>query len=343
MAVLAAVFVLASCKPSPDLPRGKADPALAGAFDAYVTAVDSIGEEIHSIMIVKKGRVVAEKWFGDHTPDEPHGLWSVSKTFTSMAVGLAVDAGLVRLDDRVMDFFPDQVPAERSAYLEEMTVRHLLTMTCGHAKDPTAAIRDHAENWVEAFLAEPVAFKPGTYFCYNSMGTYLISAIVQKVTGEKLADFLGPRLFEPLGIASPVWEESPQGIDCGGWGLYLKTEDMAKFGQLLLQGGLWKGSRLLPEGWIAEASSRQVDSRPAGTTPEQVLARGLTVENSDWLQGYGYQMWQCRHQGFRADGAYGQYIIVLPEKEAVIAMTAHVKYGMQKEIDQVWDILLPAL
>ena len=149
-------------------------------------------------------------------------------------------------------------------------------------------------------------------------------------------------LFQPLGIDKPRWDESPQGINTGGWGLYLKTEDLAKMGQLLLQGGKWNGRQLVPEEWIREASKAQVPCQPAGMKPDQVEKAGLTKENSDWVQGYGYQMWRCRHNAFRADGANGQYILVLPDQDAVIAVTANIG-NMQGEINLIWDYILPAL
>jgi CubicO group peptidase (beta-lactamase class C family) len=171
------------------------------------------------------------------------------------------------------------------------------------------------------------------------MATYVLSAIVQKVTGEKVIDYLYPRLFRPLGIVGATWQESPQGINTGGWGLYLKTEDLAKMGQLFLQKGEWNGRQLLPAEWIEAASSAQVESLPAGVRRENLKVK---AKDSDWLQGYGYQMWRCRHNAYRADGAAGQYIIVMPDQNAVIAITANLG-DMQAEINLVWKYLLPAL
>ena len=347
---LAVLLPASGCQPSSrHLPRAAAAPALAEAVAGYVAAVDSIEEDIFSLMVLQDGKVRAEHYFDAHTPDDRYPMHSVSKTFTSMAVGMAVEEGLFSIDDKVVSFFPDKLPAGPSAWLQQMTVRDLLTMSCGHEWDPTGRIRNDKSvpagqnDWIARFLDEPLAFEPGTYFCYNSLCTYLLSAIVQQKSGEKLLDFLRPRLFEPLDIDAPEWDESPAGITCGGWGLHLKTEDMAKFGQLLLDGGRWKGRKLIPAHWITEASSRQVDCRPAGTDPESVKERGLTVENSDWLQGYGYQIWRCRHNAYRAAGMNGQFIVVLPDKNAVMVVTAKVKFGMQKELQMLWDYLLPAL
>ena len=212
-----------------------------------------------------------------------------------------------------------------------MTVRDLLTMTCGHDEEPS--FRGDADiDWVQAFLAQPVVHEPGTFYLYNSLGTYVLSAIVQQVTGEKVVDYLNTRLFEPLHIDKPMWEESPQGINCGGWGLYLKTEDLAKMGQLLLQKGQWNGQQIIPEEW----------SINPGTRIEQAEERGMTKETSDWMQGYGYQMWRCRPGCFRADGARGQYIIVVPDKNAVITITSNVG-DLQGELNLVWNNILPVL
>lgn len=345
---LTACLAVTACNDSiVDLPRGRTPQALRDAVDAFVEATISKPEaphhiDLHSIMVLKHGKVLEERWFNGAGPDIPHTMWSVSKTFTSAAAGLAIDEGLLRLDDKVVGFFPESLPEEVSDNLAAMTVRDLLTMNCGQDTE-APVLRQSAEgNWVEAFLAHPVPHVPGSYFVYNSMGTYMVSAIVQKVTGQKVNDYLESRLWEPLHIEKPSWDESPQGINCGGWGLSLRTEDMAKMGQLLLQGGRWNGRQVLPAGWVREMSSFQVPSVPAGTRPEQAQERGLTKENSDWMQGYGYQMWLTRHNGFRADGAYGQYILVFPQKDAVLVLTTDSDL-YQEYLDIAWEHLLNVL
>lgn len=327
--------------------RGKATPELEAAFSAYINEIDSTGEGIHSVMILKNGKVVEEKFFGDWTPDKPHTMWSVSKSFTATAVGLAISDGLLTTDTKVLSIFPEYTNISEDSLqnerLSEMTVRDLLTMSCGHDADPTGAVKGQGEEWLPFFFKWPLNHEPGTYFCYNSVGTYVLSAIVQKLTGQKTLDYLQERLFDPLSIEKPEWEESPQGINCGGWGLSLKTEDMAKFGQMMLQEGQWNGKQIVPKEWVEEMSSYKVESRPAGVTPEQVIENGWKKEDSDWLQGYCYQMWRCRHNAYRADGAFGQYIIVIPDKQAVVALTSNTKLGMQSELDAIWKHLLPAL
>ena len=327
------------------LPRSTPSKKLEKAMGKYLEAVKNAGQDLHSIMIVQHGNVLAEKWMSEGKEDEPHVLNSVSKTFTASAIGFAIAEGKLKLTDKVISFFPDQLPANISENLEAMTIHDLLTMTCGHDGDLRSnerAARNADKGWVEQFLAYPVDHKPGTFFVYNSPGTYMLSAIVQKVTGEKLVDYLYPRLFRPLGIVNVKWQESPEGINCGGWGLYLKTEDLAKMGQLFLQKGKWDGQQVLPEEWIAEASAKQVASFPAGMDPEAAKKSKFSENTNDWMQGYGYQMWRCRHNAYRADGADGQYILIIPEKDAVIAVTAHIG-DMQAELDLIWKYLLPAL
>ena len=341
----ATVLLAAACAPKDgSLPRKKASEAMDKAFAEYLAATKEAKEDIHSIMVLQHGKVLEETWMGEGAPDKPHTLFSVSKTFTSTAVGFAVSEGLLKVTDKVIDFFPDKLPAEVSENLAAMTIHDLLTMNCGHDTEPSRIFRsnDPDADWIKSFLDWPVPHKPGTYYVYNSFGTFMLSAIVTKVTGQKVVDYLQPRLFDPLSIDPPQWDENPQGINCGGWGLYLKTEDLAKMGQCILGGGKYRGKQVIPADWVKQMTARQVDSVPSGTRPEQAAERGLTVENSDWVQGYGYQMWRCRHNAVRADGANGQYIIVIPDKDAVVAVTANLG-NMQEEINLIWDHILPAL
>ena len=324
-----------------DLPRAETPDSVALAMDTFFQEAASDSMDIHSVMIVRDGSVIFSRWQSEGMDTVPHVLHSVSKTFTATAVGLAIADGKMALTDKVTDYFPDKLPAEVSDNLKAMTVRDLLTMTCGHDVEPSGQ-RGQDADWVQAFLAQPVVHEPGTFYLYNSLGTYMLSAIVQKVTGEKVVDYLDARLFQPLHIEKPKWEESPQGINCGGWGLFLKTEDLAKMGQLLLQKGEWNGQQIIPAEWVAEMSKKQVESINPGTRIEQAEERGMTVETSDWMQGYGYQMWRCRPGCFRADGARGQYIIVVPDKNAVIAITSD-NGDLQGELNLVWKNILPVL
>lgn len=209
-----------------------------------------------------------------------------------------------------------------------MKVRHLLSMSCGH--DTESKIIDNAPT-VKQFLAHPVPHQPGTHFQYNTLGSYVLSAIVTKVAGQNSVDFLKPRLFEPMGIENPKWAASPEGPSLGGYGLYLCTEDIAKFGQLYLQKGKWHGKQLLPEAWVEEATSKHVANEQASHSKIGV----------DWTQGYGFQFWRCTHNAFRGDGRAGQLCLVIPEKDMVVAMTAEAN-AFQTQMNAVWDHLYPA-
>jgi CubicO group peptidase (beta-lactamase class C family) len=304
----------------------------SGLLD-FANAIDASKLNVHSMMVLRHGQVVAEGWWAPYAPQYKHTLYSLSKSFTSTAVGLAVAEGKLKVEDKVVSFFPKEAPATVSANLAAMRVKDLLTMSTGHDKDTTPALRDGGSNsWVQTFLAQPVDHEPGTHFVYNSGATYMLSAIVQKLTGQPILTYLKPRLFGPLGIEGEDWEVSPQGINTGGWGLRLKTEDIAKFGQLYLQKGVWNGKRLISEAWINDATRFEVQSA-GGKRPK---------EENDWLQGYGYQFWRCRNDAYRGDGAFGQYCIVLPKEDAVVAMTSETA-DMQAVLDAVWNHILPAL
>ena len=313
------------------LPRSipEAQGVASTAILNFVEAVDKDVHELHSFMLLRHGNVVAEGWWSPYQPEYPHVLFSLSKSFTSTAIGLAVAEGLLSINDKVIDFFPKDKPRKVSENLAQMRVRQLLAMCTGHDHDTTGHLWQARDgNWVRAFLARPVKFKPGTHFLYNTGATYMLSAIIQKITGVTLLEYLTPRLLEPLGIEDATWQTCPRGINTGGFGLNVKTEDIARFGQLYLQKGMWNGRRLIAEEWIAEASARQVSN---GCIPE-----------SDWDQGYGYQFWRCRHNMYRGDGAFGQYCVVMPDQDAVLAITGGLG-DMQQVLSLAWDHLLPGM
>jgi CubicO group peptidase (beta-lactamase class C family) len=312
------------------LPRSTPeDQGLSGAaLDAFVAALDTSEPEIQTVMLLQHGHVVLEEEWSPYRLADPHLLFSVSKSFTSTAVGLSIDAGLLTLDDKVISFFEaDDLPETISDNLAAMTVRHLLTMTTGHSEDTVAALsRDR--RMVKIFLGLDVEHEPGTVFVYNSGATYMLSAILQRLTGERLLDYLKPRLFEPLGITEATWQVSREGITVGGWGLSINTESLAKFGQLLLQHGAWEGKQLVPAEWYEAATSKQVPND--------------NQENPDWQQGYGFQFWRGRNNTYRGDGAFGQFVMVLPDHDAALIITSATR-DMQAIVDTVWDDLLPAL
>ena len=309
------------------LPRST--PAAEGVGPAairdWIEALETQNLETHGIMVLRHGSVIAEGWWAPYGPCEPQLLYSLTKSFTATGIGFAVEDGLVDLDDRVIDLFPDALPAEVSDNLAAMRVRHCLTMSVGQSEDLGVDMEPYKGDWARGFMARPVPFAPGTHFLYNSTASNMLSLIVQKVSGQTLQDYLRPRLFDPLGINGECWEHG-FGHTMGGWGLSLTLEDVTKFGLLYLQDGVWEGLRVLPAGWVQMATQSHVQNQS---------------ETPDWAQGYGFQFWRSRHNSFRGDGAFGQFCLVLPELDAVVAI--HGGGGdMQKTLNAVWDHLLPA-
>jgi CubicO group peptidase (beta-lactamase class C family) len=334
LVVLAALPGVAAptADPAPgSLPRSapEAQGISSGALLGFIDEAEQKLDALHSFMLVRHGQVVAEGWWAPYAADEPHMMYSLSKSFTSTAVGLAIAEGKLTVDDPVLKFFPDEAPATPSANLKAMRVRDLLTMSTGHHDEDIQKFPySGEESVVKEFLARPVVHKPGTFFVYNTPASYMLSAIVQKVTGQTVLDYLRPRLFDPLGIADPTWEASKQGVSMGGFGLSVRTEDIARFGQLYLQKGQWQGRQLLPAAWVETATARHMSN---GSSP-----------TSDWEQGYGYQFWRSRHGFYRGDGAHGQFCLILPQYDTVIAITSGTR-DMGSVMNLVWDRLVPAL
>jgi CubicO group peptidase (beta-lactamase class C family) len=317
---------------APPLPRSapEAQGIPCGAIVAFVDAVEAAGLELHGFVLLRRGAVVAEGYWEPYRADRPHMQFSLAKSFTSTAIGLLVGEGRLSIDDGVLALFPDLAPAEPSENLQAMRVRHLLTMTTGHAANPLRAMRLGGPDWTRRFLAQPVEHAPGTRFVYNDAASYALSAIVQRIAGQRLTEYLRPRLLDPLGIEQLTWRTSPEGVDLGGWEMSATTAEVARFGQLLLQAGRWRGEQLAPAAWVAEATARQVPS--AG------------IPGGEWEQGYGYQFWRCTHSAYRADGAFGQLCVVMPQREAVLAVNAGVSLGAYgRLLELVWEHLLPAM
>ena len=315
------------------LPRSSPEQQGIASADllAFVEAADKEVDTMNSLVVVRHGHVVAEGWWAPYNRDTPHMLYSLSKSFTSTAVGFAIAEGKLNLDDQVIKFFPDETPAEPSVNLRAMRVRDLLRMNTGNQLEAPIRVDDptkQTDTWTKTFLTHAVPFKPGTHFLYNSPATYMLSAIVQKVTGLTVLEYLRPRLFEPLGFKDPTWVSSPQGITAGAYGLSVRTDEIARFGEVYLHKGMWNGKQLVPATWVAQATAMQTSNGSAPT--------------SDWDQGYGYQFWRSRHNSFRGDGAFGQFCMVIPELDAVVAITSGTR-NMQQVMNLVWDKLLPAM
>jgi len=334
-AILALLMVSGICidlsgQNSSKLPRS--NPEAEGVSSAgileFLNAVDTSDVEIHSFMFLRHGKVIAEGWWEPYGPDYKHLLYSASKTFTATAVGLAVSENRLKVTDKVISFFPYSLPDTVSDYMRELTVWDLLTMSVG--QDPEPRSFGNNGDWITTFLETNPVHQPGTVFKYNNMATFMQSAIVQQVTGETVFDYLMPRIFKPLGIRGIDWDLNPQGINLGMIGLRLRTEDLAKFGQLLMNEGVWNNQQLLPKEWVKEATSFKI------------LTVETPDEKSDWAQGYAYQMWRGRNNSVRLDGMAGQFVVLFPDKDAIVAFTANAR-NTQKELDFMHDYLFPAI
>ncbi len=307
----------------------EAEGVSSGGILRLLEAWEKSPYELHGFVLVRHQKIIADGWWAPYREDLHHSMYSMSKSFTATAIGFAVSEKLLQLSDPVVGFFPGQLPESVSPALASMTVEHLLTMSVGHDHDTTWEMIQSAD-WVRRFLSFAVTDAPGSKFLYNSGATYMLSAILQTVTGKRVSEYLRPRLFQPLGIQGASWDTCPAGIDTGGWGLHLKTGDMARFGQFYLQKGKWEGFQLLPADWVEKA-----------TAPRIANGDPADADTSDWAQGYGYQFWRSRHQSYRGDGAFGQYTLVLPEADAVLAIHSETS-DMQGLLNLVWEHLLPA-
>ncbi|WSQ14423.1 beta-lactamase family protein [Streptomyces sp. NBC_01231] len=304
----------------------------ASGVHAFLDALEAApGIEPHSLMILRHDHVVASGWWAPYSPQRVHLLYSLSKSFTATAAAFAVAEGLIRLDDPVISYFPEFEADITDPRSRAMLVRHVASMAAGHEDEALDGARAlDPEELVRGFLLLPPDREPGTVFAYSQPTTYTLGAIIQRLTGQSLTEYLRPRLLDPLGIGEVAWTRDRAGRELGFSGLHATTDAIARLGQLYLRDGVWEGERVLPEGWAAEAT--RVHIANSDGTPEGEL--------SDWQQGYGLQFWRSRH-GYRGDGAYGQFCLVLPEYDAVVAMTSQSE-DMQGILNLVWEHLLPA-
>ena len=330
----AAIPAFALMEPATPESQGVDSAAILKFIDACEKTFDA-GKQgsFHGFVLVRHGKVIAEgSWKPFDTLNETHMLYSHSKSFTSSAIGFLADEGKVDLDERIVDIFSNEVPAQVSENLKQLRVRDLLTMNAGK--------KDHllgdGSDWVRKFLSQDFFRKPGTGFKYDSDATYMLAAIVEKKSGEKMMDYLKRKMFDKIGITKAWTTCSPQGIPCGGWGMNMTTRELARFGQLYLNRGEWNGEQLLSPDWVSLATTRQTWCNGI-TIQSQTIGSG-----SDWNQGYGFQFWRCRHGAYRADGASGQLTVVMPEQDAVLSVHAGLG-SMQAELNLLWDNLLPGM
>lgn len=300
------------------------------SLDGFVKRITHFGLGVVSVRVRQNGRLWGA-W--DAAGDQRRLQHSVSKSFTCMAVGLAIEEGKLTLDSRLGQFFPGEASSQKSQEGElhpgNITLYNLLRMSTGHDSPPLWADERASleeKDWAKYYMSLPLDRKPGEVFTYSSGDTFMISAMLQAATGQTVKDYLTPRLFDPLSIKDVTWETSPLGVTLGCAGLSISNEELSRFGQFLLQKGQWDGQQLVPSSWIEFVTSKQIDSSGS----------------ADWEQGYGCQFWMCTHNAYRADGAMGQLCIVIPERDAVIAVNSN-EGRMQDIMDAVWAEIYPQL
>lgn len=302
----------------------------SGDIEWLLDRLESSFTEPHGLMIMRHGKICAEGWWNPYAPGIRHGLQSHSKTYAATAIGIAYTEGIVKLDERIIDIFPEYAPEQPSENLKRLTVHDVLCMGCGMDEMPMAT-----EHWIRDFLHTPVNHTPGTTYMYNSVGSSILSAIIVKKTGMSMHEYLKPRLYDKIGIFSDNhrWMKMPDGCEVGGGGLFATTEDNLRLMKLYADGGVWEGERILDDEYVKRATTLQNES--ATEAKNNPLAK-------DNFVGYGYQIWMCRPNGvYRADGAMGQFTIVVPDKDMIIAITENASgaHWAQTTLDVMWEFL----
>lgn len=315
------------------LPRStpEAQGVRSEAIADFFRALDEGGYEVHGIMILRHDQVIAEHWWYPYAPQFKHAMYSNTKTWTATAIGFAVQEGLLKVSDRVVDFFPDLAPAHPAPELASLTVEHLLTMSAGHR---STYYEGSGDDQVRAFLAMDYAHAPGTSFAYNITCSHMLSQIITRVTGETIYEYLRPRLFEPLGLSEDiVWEMDLSGRNMGNGGMHARTSDLAKFGTFLKNKGRWGGRQLLDPAWIEAMTTPHIWQNP--DRDPAINAK------DDGSQGYGYQTWMGRHGSWRAIGASNQLTLVVPDCDVVVAVHASIgdENGFNSLVYQLCDTM----
>lgn len=302
-------------------------------LDDLIESVKIQNLHVLSVVVRKDGEIIAEH---DFEEAKPTLLWSVSKTFTSMAIGIAENEGYFSLNDKIIDYFADDI-IEINDNLKKMTIHDLLCMSTGHATCPLEkAIEENKffDDISKLFFEEPIIFEPGTHFVYNNAATYMLSKLISITTGCSLKAYMMPRIFKPLGISEPQWDSDVNGISLGCSGLYLTARELSKFGQLLLNGGRWNEKQLIPEAYIEQATKSQIDTSKFNEY----------FATMDHKQGYGYQIWMNSYSNsYRMDGLYGQYVVILPEKNAVITYVSNEPSNMTGILELTWSTIVDKL
>jgi len=347
--ILLFAAALAGCTQSPrnletELPRETAPEALTASFDSVFLAVNGVScSDLHSLMVVQHGKVIYEQYGIGHDAEELHVCWSATKTVMALGVGLAVDDSLLDVQQPVASYLP--LENETDPRWQQLTLDHVLSMTSGLRYDSiTDRMRgEEAFDALDEIRGRGFRDEPGHRWRYNNCDSYLAARCVEAVTGKPLCDYIAERIFAPLGISEWHWEKDSEGHCPGGFGLHLSTESLAKIGQLILQKGEWNGQQVVSEEWIKEMTSVHSWQDPDNIPTEEQRSMSYELGASDWRSGYCYQMWACRAQGAtRADGMWGQYVIVLPDKDAVCVMTT-ICTERSAQMDAFWKYVYEKL
>ena len=297
----------------------------------FLDSLETGYTEMHGLMIMRHGKVCAEGWWTPYAPGLHHMCASLTKTYMGTAIGIAIGEGLLKLDDHLTAIFPEYMPEHPGPYFDELTVRHVLTMGTGMTGFPS-----QEGNWVKNFIAQPLTYKPGTAYFYNSVGSTFLGKIILKLTGKDVFTYLGEKLFDKIGIDKKNIDHgiAPEGQDMWAWRTVSTSEDNLRLMKLYANGGVWEGERILPEEYVALATTCQNAS-----ASEEKNNPGA----ADNYVGYGYQMWMCQWPGaYRADGAAGQFSIVIPDKDMIISINENAAKP-QQTLDNVWAFLRDAV
>lgn len=297
----------------------------------FLDALEGGHTQMHGLQIMRHGKICAEGWWAPFAPGMPHMCNSLTKTYMGTAIGIACTEGLLKLSDRLIDIFPEYMPAEPSPYIDQLTVDKVLCMGTGMTRFPS-----EEGNWVKNFIAVPLDNEPGTAFFYNSVGSTFLGKIIEKLTGKHVYDYLNEKLFRKIGIDYDVlmYGLAPAGQDMWAWRTVSTTEDNLRLMKLYANGGVWEGERILSEEYVALATTMRNDS---------ATEQAVNAPATDNFVGYGYQMWMCKYPGaYRADGAAGQFSIVIPDKDMIVSINENAR-NPQKTLDAVWDYLMPAV
>lgn len=297
----------------------------------FLDALEGGHTQMHGLMIMRHGKVCAEGWWAPFAPGMPHMCNSLTKTYMGTAIGIAYTEGLLKLTDRLIDIFPEYTPENPSPYIDKLTVRNVLCMGTGMTRFPS-----EEGGWVKNFISVPLDNEPGTAFFYNSVGSTFLGKIIEKLTGKNVYDYLAEKLFCKIGIDSDVlmYGLAPADRDMWAWRTVSSTEDNLRLMKLYANGGVWEGERILAEDYVKLATSLQNDS-----STEAAVNPG----SADNYVGYGFQMWMCQYPGaYRADGAAGQFSIVIPDKDMIVSINENAAKP-QKTLDCVWEYLMPAV